>query len=55
MTSPGICAVFIPDRVLLGWCRSQWNASERNWAGSCIIGCQREHYISAIALGFTVV
>jgi len=28
MTRDGMCGVFIPDRVLAGWWRSQWKASE---------------------------
>jgi len=29
MTGDGMCGVFIPDRVLAGWWRSQWKASDR--------------------------
>jgi len=47
--------VFIPDRVLAGCWRSQWKASDRKWAGSCITGCGRGRYISASAGGITVV
>jgi len=41
MTRDGICGVFIRDRVLAGWWRSQWKASDRRWAGRCITGCGR--------------
>jgi len=41
MTRDGMCGVFIPDRVLAGWWRSQWKASDREWAGRCITGCGR--------------
>jgi len=41
MTGDGMCGVFIPDRVLAGWWRSQWKASDRMWAGRCITGCGR--------------
>jgi len=41
MTGDGMCSVFIPDRVLAGWWRSQWKASDREWAGRCITGCGR--------------
>jgi len=33
MTGDGMCGVFIPDRVLAGWWRSQWKASDRKWVG----------------------
>jgi len=38
MTGDGMCGVFIPDRVLAGWWRSQWKASVRMWAGRCTTG-----------------
>jgi len=41
MTRNGMCGVFIPDRVLAGWWRSQWKASDQKWAGRCITGCGR--------------
>jgi len=41
MTGDGMCGVFIPDRVLAGWWRSQWKASDRQWAGRCLTGCGR--------------
>jgi len=41
MTRDGMCGVFIPDRVLAGWWRSQWKASDRMWAGRCTAGCGR--------------
>jgi len=41
MTRDGMCGVFIPDRVLAGWWRSQWKASDRQWAGRCLTGCGR--------------
>ena len=41
MTRDGMCGVFIPDRVLAGWWRSQWKASDREWAGRCTTGCGR--------------
>jgi len=41
MTRDGMCGVFIPDRVLAGWWRSQWKASDWEWAGRCITGCGR--------------
>jgi len=41
MTGDGMCGVFIPDRVLAGWWRSQWKASDRMWAGRCTSGCGR--------------
>ena len=44
MTRDGMCGVFIPDRVLAGWWRSQWKASDREWAGRCITGCGRGRY-----------
>ena len=55
MTRDGMCGVFIPDRVLADWWRSQWKASDREWAGRCITGCGRGRYISASACGITVV
>jgi len=36
-----MCGVFIPDRVLAGWWRSQWKASDREWEVRCITGCGR--------------
>ena len=41
MTGDGMCGVFIPDRVLAGWWRSQWKVSDRMWAGRCTTGCGR--------------
>jgi len=41
MTGDGMCGLFIPGRVLAGWWRSQWKASDRMWAGRCITGCGR--------------
>jgi len=41
MTGDGMCGVFIPDRVLAGWWRSQWKASDQMWAGRCTTGCGR--------------
>ena len=41
MTGDGMCGVFIPDRVLAGWWRSQRKVSDRMWAGRCITGCGR--------------
>jgi len=41
MTGDGMCGVFIPDRVLAGWWRSQWKASDQKWAGRCTTGCGR--------------
>jgi len=41
MTGDGMCGVFIPDRVLAGWWRSQWKTSDRMWAGRCTTGCGR--------------
>jgi len=41
MTEDGMCGVFIPDRVLAGWWRSQWKASGWMWAGRCTTGCGR--------------
>jgi len=41
MTGDGMCGVFIPDRVLAGWWRSQWNVSDRMGAGRCTTGCGR--------------
>jgi len=41
MTGDGMCGVFIPDRVLAGWWRSQWKVSDRMWAGRCTRGCGR--------------
>ena len=41
MTGDGMCDVFIPDRVLAGWWRSQWKASDWMWAGRCTTGCGR--------------
>jgi len=38
MTGDVMCDVFIPDRVLAGWWRSQWKASDRMWAGRCTAG-----------------
>jgi len=35
------CGVFIPDKVLAGWWRSQWKASDRMWAGRCTTVCGR--------------
>jgi len=32
MTRDGMCGVFIPDRVLGGWWRSQWKAHFRSLA-----------------------
>ena len=55
MTRDGMCGVFIPDRVLAGWWRSQWKVSDREWAGRGITGCVRSRYISASAGGITVV
>jgi len=55
MTRDGMCGVFIPDRVLAGWWRSQWKASDREWTGRCINGSGRGRYISASAGGITVV
>ena len=37
MTRDGMCGVFIPDRVLTRWWRSQWKASDRMWAGKVYI------------------
>jgi len=34
--------IYIPDRVLAGWWRSQWKASDQMWAGWCTTGCGRE-------------
>ena len=34
-----MCGVFISDRVLAGWWRSQWKASDRMWVGRCTTGC----------------
>jgi len=36
-----MCGVFIADRVLACWWRSQWKASDRLRAGRCITGCGR--------------
>jgi len=36
-----MCGVFIPDRVLASWWRSEWKASDRMWAGRCTTGCGR--------------
>jgi len=36
-----MCGVFIPDRVLAGWWRSQWKASDQMWVGRCTAGCGR--------------
>ena len=41
MTGDGMCGVFIPDRILAGWWRSQWKASDWMWAGRCTTGCGR--------------
>ena len=41
MTGDGMCGVFIPDRVLVSWWRSQWKAGDRKWAGRCTTGCGR--------------
>jgi len=41
MTGDGMCGVFIPDRVLAGWWRNQWKASDQKWAGRCTTGCGR--------------
>jgi len=41
MTGDGMCGVFIHDRVLAGWWRNQWKASDRMWAGRYITGCGR--------------
>ena len=41
MTRDGMCGVFIPDRVLAGWWRSQWKASDRMGAGRYTAGCGR--------------
>jgi len=41
MTRDGMCGVFIPDRVLAGRWRSQWKASDQEWAGRCTTGCGR--------------
>jgi len=41
MTGDGMCGVFIPDRVLAGWWRSQWKVSDRKWASRCITVCGR--------------
>jgi len=37
----GCVVVFIPDRVLAGWWRSQWKASDRMGAGRCTTGYGR--------------
>ena len=55
MTGDGMFGVFTPDSVLAGWWRSQWRASDRKWAGSCITGCGRGRYISESVGGITVV
>jgi len=55
MTGVGMCGVFIPDRVLAGWWRSQWKASDRIWAGRCTTGCGRGRYISVSVGGIAVV
>ena len=55
MTGDGMCGVFIPDRVLASWWRSQWKVSDRMGAGRCMTGCGRGRYISASAGGITVV
>jgi len=41
MTGDGMCGVFMSDRVLAGWWRSQWKVSVWMWAGRCITGCGR--------------
>jgi len=40
MTGDGMCGVFIPDRVLAGWWRSQWKASDRKWVGGGVCAQQ---------------
>jgi len=55
MTGHGMCGVFIPDRVLAGWWRSQWKASDRMGTGRCTTGCGRARHFSACAGGITVV
>jgi len=50
-----MCGVFIPDRVLARWWRSQWKAGDRMWADGCTTGCGRGRYISASAGGISVV
>jgi len=45
MTRDGMCGVFIPDRVLAGWWRNPWKASDRKWTGRCITGCGGGHRI----------
>ena len=35
MTRDAMFGVFIYDRVLAGWWRSQWKASVRQWVGRC--------------------
>ena len=50
MTGDGMCGVFIPDRVLAGWWRSQWKASDLSRSGNhCYTnsrkgGIRRVHY-----------
>jgi len=41
MTGDGMCDVFIPDRILAGWWRSQWKASDQMWESRCTTGCGR--------------
>jgi len=55
MAGDGKCGVFIPDRVLSGWWKSQWKVCNWEWAGRCTTGCGRGRYISASAGGITVV
>jgi len=51
MTGDGMCGVFIPDRVLAAWWRSQWKASDQMWAGRCTTGCGRgQVYIPVVHL-----
>jgi len=51
MTRDGMCGVFIPDRVLPDWWKSQWMASDREWAGRCTAGYGRGRYISESVRG----
>jgi len=50
-----MCGVFIPDRVLAGWWRSQWKVSDPEVAGRCKQVVEGGRYISASAGGITVV
>jgi len=50
MTGDGMCGVFIPDRVLAGWWRSQWKVSHSPSIGSSLSGINTPHIPSPVIL-----